>query len=203
MGAHTLIRVLPDMDATQLRAKVDELMAQDAWEDGNSYSGSWGVKRRLTIEFTVFESVEQAKEYVSEKSDTEDPLYAVRAMHYAPKSKPKKLLALEENLTRLGREINRFPNTLVQRVKSGKSKTKGCAHCGSSVAVVYIQHEHCPVCKKEFLYTETDRKRLKRLIDKREALLKTITDFKRAGIEALRAKGKEPRVWVVGGWCKS
>lgn len=203
MGAHTLIRVLPDMDPTQLRAKVDELRARDAWEDGNSYSGSWGVKIGLTIGFTLFESLEQAKEYISKKSETENPLVAVRAVHYEPEPKPKKLLALEEKLTGIGREIDRFPWTLVQRVKSSKSKTKGCVHCGSSVAVAYIHHEHCPVCKKEFLYTETDRKRLKRLTDKQEALLKVIKDFKRTRIEALRAKGKEPRVWVVGGWCQS
>lgn len=228
MGASYVSRVYPDMPEAELTKRVNDDISQDAYEDGRSYSGSWGVKngyhvvreRSGSSAIKTFDSVNAADEYISDANDKWEPLMAVRARIVEIKlpngkvastantwdgervPRGKAVIALDEKAKAAGELLQKFGPGIIARVKAAKSKTKGCSKCGSSIATSHIKSLNCPVCNHEYLLTETDRNKLASLKEKSEKARKAASDARAAELKKLSEKhGK--LVWVVGGWCSS
>ncbi len=201
MGSCLKIRTFPDMPEAKLRAAVDEQCRDDGYSDGHSYSGSWGVKHGLVIDNHVCASVKEAEKLIEERSDKSDPLLAVRAVELVAK-KTKRVQILEERVRAADKAVFEYSRSIVARVRSAKSKTRGCAKCGSAIAVQYIREDRCPVCGNAFLTTDTDRKRLEKLKQKLEALKQAVETQVKAEAEVLKRRGALVHIWVVGGWCR-
>lgn len=228
MGASYVSRIYPDMSQAELSKRVDADIAQDAHEDGRSYSGSWGVKsgyhvvheRYGSSAIKTFDSVEAADAFIEEKNDKWEPLMAVRARVVeiklpdgkvastaggwggTPVPMGKTVAAAHEKAKAAYAALNQFGPDIIKRVRSAKSKTRGCSKCGSSIATTHIQSLNCPVCRHEYLVTDTDRAKQKALNEKYEKLNKAAKEARDAELKKLAEKhGKF--VWVVGGWCSS
>jgi hypothetical protein len=228
MGASYTSRVFPDMPEAELAKKIEAAIAEDAYEDGHLYSGSWGVKSghyfdrergSLRNAVKTFDSVEDADEYISKDNDKFGALTVVRARIVEmtlPDGKVvssanswgnqipmgKAVAAAHEKAKVAYTALNQFGPDIIKRVRSAKSKTRGCCKCGSSIATTHIQSLNCPVCRHEYLVTDTDRAKQKALNEKYEKLNKAAKDARDAELKKLAEKhGKF--VWVVGGWCSS
>lgn len=146
----------------------------------------------------IFETERAAYEYLKEHTEKREAM-AVRVKKQA--SKPVLSKAgqdLKQRLTELGREISNFPSEIVNRVKTGKAKTRGCDKCGSAVATAYIRHASCPVCSNaDFIITKTDRERLASLRAKQKDLTKRFQEETKKAL--LKVIGTDT-YWLVGGW---
>jgi predicted RNA-binding Zn-ribbon protein involved in translation (DUF1610 family) len=203
MGAALCIRVLPDMPEAQLREKVRAQRAQDSYEDGQMYSGTWGSKDgSLIIKSTPFETIDQAQAYVDENSDKHGALLAVRAKKL---SKTKAMSApsqvLEMRVRAAQKAVADYPASVIARVRAAKSKTRGCTHCGSSIAVAHIHSNTCPVCRKEYLYTPADVRKLALLQERVSAAQARLDEQRQRDLKRATSRGNIAFVWVVGGWC--
>lgn len=229
MGSSYSSRVFPDMPESELSEKINAAISTDAYEDGHLYSGSWGVKNGFYIvrdhgslrnDVKTFDSVQAADDYISEVNDKFGGLSVVRARIVEmplPDGKvastanawssgqvpmAKAVAAAHEKAKAAYTALNQFGPDILKRVRAAKSKTRGCSQCGSSIATQYIQSVNCPVCRHEYLLTETDRAKQQALKDKYEKLGKAATEARDAELKKLAEKhGKF--VWVVGGWCSS
>lgn len=229
MGATYTSRVFPDMPEAELAKQIEAAISEDAYEDGHLYSGSWGVKGGYYIErdrgslrnaVKTFDSVEAADNYISKENDKFGGLTVVRARivemtlpngkiastanNWSSDQIPmaKAVAAAHEKAKVAYTALNQFGPDIIKRVRSAKSKTRGCSKCGSSIATTYIQSLNCPVCRHEYLVTDTDRAKQKALNEKYEKLNKAAKDARDAELKKLAEKhGKF--VWVVGGWCSS
>jgi hypothetical protein len=204
MGSALVIRVMKDMPEAELRRAVEQRRDEDAYEDGHRYSGTWGSTHGLHICDRTFPSIEEAEDYVEETSDKHEPLLAVKARRVPKATKPSaSLVALETKARAAENAIFSFPQTIIKRVRAGKSKTRGCSTCGSSIAVTHIRSPSCPVCSENFLYSTTDETRLKTLTQKKDALQAQLKEARVREIATLERRGVSTVVWVVGGWCPS
>ena len=204
MGAALVIRVMKDMPEAALRRAVEERRDQDAYEDGHCYSGTWGSTHGLRVTNRTFSSIEEAETYVGETAIKYEPLLAVKARRLPKSAKPPaRVVALAEKCRKAEAAVFAFPEAVIKRVRAGKSKTRGCSTCGSSIAVTHIRATFCPVCSKPFLYSTTDVNRLKGLTQKKDALQAQLKEARTLEIANLERRGVSTVVWVVGGWCSS
>ena len=205
MGAALVIRVFESLPEPELRARVEECRQSDGYEDGYSYSGSWGTKHGLTINRSkVFPTVMAAEEHIEAVGDKDRPLLAVPA-HRVPKNTPvpAKVEKLQERHRAAAAAVAEFPRTVIARVRAAKRKTRSCAHCHSSISTEYLRAPECPVCHQTFLYGPADVERLKKLSDRTEDLAAALRQAADDQRQDLVRRGAIETVWVVGGWCRS
>lgn len=228
MGASYVSRTYPDMPESELAKHIDNDRAQDAHEDGCSYSGSWGVKHGFDVEYTgygsnravkTFDSVRDADDYISDNNDKWGPLTAVKARIIEMKLPDGRLastdygtgasipmgkatLALHEKHKEAHTALQAFGPAILARVKTAKSKTKGCSKCGSAIATKYIQSLQCPVCRHDYLITDTDTKKLVALRAKADKAKAAAETARKVELDKLAQKHSK-LVWVVGGMCSS
>lgn len=228
MGASLVIRTFPDMPEKDLLEHINQARSRDGYEHGHGYSGSWSEKNGCDFErdglshtapVKTFESVRAAEEHISEHNDKWGPLTAVRAKvievrlpdgkvastgsNWGPEiPRGKKVIELDARVEVAAQALKAFVPAVIARVKAGKSKTKGCGHCGSSIATSHICSTDCPVCGQPFLLTETDRAKLGTLKAKLKKLQADAAAARKAELDKLATKHSKT-VWVVGGWCSS
>ena len=202
MGASLYLLTLADMPVPNLKEEVERIRAMHARDHGVSYSGAWGSKEPGVYipQLPVFPSEQAAHDYISDNNDKWDCVTAVKYLALKPESPPaKKEKALREKMAELNGIVHGWDEMrrIVARVKTQKSKTKGCPHCGSSIAVAFIDSTNCPVCRKDFLRTAQD-------IKKQEVAKMKLAEIQ-AELLTLPAKaGRHATThWLVGGWCPS
>lgn len=225
MGASYVSHSFNHCSEVELSNKVDSVCSEVAYESGHGpYSGDWGEKLGVGVKHInkTFNSRMDADDWLTDNSDKWGPLIAVKVLS-APKdvntkSIDSKLEAANTKLRNLlievgernacgNTEVKPLVGTVLERVKSGKSKFKGCDDCGSKVSTAHLKHHVCPVCgNKEFLLTDTDKMKLHKLNVKLAALKADISDLedkRKSKIDvAVKAdKNKNNWVWLVGGWC--
>lgn len=119
------------------------------------------------------------------------------------------LRPFEQALQDESRKVAAFASELITRMKGQASKTRGCARCGSSIAVAFMKPSAmrqggprttvaCPVCTEEdFCVSETDKKR-------REGLMKGYTKAQERlrDEEAKLAKSFAKTIWYAFGWSR-
>lgn len=94
---------------------------------------------------------------------------------------------------------------IIERVKGMKSSNHVCRDCRSAVSRKHIKKTECPVCESsDFLLTQTDKKQIQRLEEKRQLLREKTAGLIRE-INALRGGFTPEREftsweWIVGGW---
>ncbi len=157
------------------------------------YSGQL-TKCGLKVCNISFKTSSEANDYISERTNKYGDAYAVKVGDFS-KAYPqtKKEIDTFAKLKEVQKQIVDFDKDLVIRVKSSKSLFKGCTHCGSKVAVKFIQNTHCPVCNRELIKTQTDHKKITSLFQKENSL--------KEEIKAQKEKYKNVvAYWLVGGW---
>lgn len=224
MGACFISVTFPYCTETELRERFAKLQGDEQEQFGwDPYSGSWA-----TIDYL---GIDSKRTFVSEKEacaaleDLEKrSACAVVLLQQSPDAKATKradaLLAQAEKM----RRERLYPLTgqrafeygivsrptwkddldarVIARVQSLAARTKGCRHCGSSIAVARIRSTSCPVCGEEYLMTDGERRRreaLRQRIDNVQAEIDAVDlEARRVREERIRSGGQ--RVWYIGGW---
>ena len=225
MGASYVSHSIDKCTANELSCNVDSLCQEAAHEFGHGpYSGDWGEKIDKGVRHVnkTFNSYFEADIWLQDNAEKWGALLAVKVLKppkclntkiidsqlEAVNAKIKSLLILAGERSDFGNtEVKPLMNTILERVKSGKSKFKGCDYCGSKVSTAHLKHHVCPVCgNKEFLLTDTDKKKLHKLNEKLASLKADIFELenkRKSKInEAIKAdKNKNNWGWLVGGLC--
>lgn len=212
MGSSFDTAILDPMPASKVKEAFANLCADRAFDRGHGgYSGTLAEKRRDGVVVradVVLPSAHAASEWLSDKfEDKWGPAGAVRFAADAPDPKPNKpLIAAQLRLGELRKELDQLPRDMLARAKAVKSKTRGCAKCGSAIAVSHIGNRTaCPVCGDgEFLTTAADtqkRDRLKAKVAEVEALVQKLCA--QADAARVAAAKADECPWLVGGWCSS
>lgn len=226
MGARYKSTSFPYGSDQELGRRFADLQASDEREFGTDpYSGSWATIQCLSIDRSrTFHSIAEAGAYLSDALDKghamavllvqSKPTAAALRNADAVRAKARKI-ELERLYPLTGQTVSEsgyvsspsweraFAGDALARVRIGKSRTKGCGACGSSISVSHIRRVECPVCGAEFLLTESDRRRRDRVKARIAEIEKTVkalvADAKRIEDES-RAKATDTnRYWYVGG----
>jgi ribosomal protein S27AE len=206
MGSCLIVRTYPDSEKEILESYVEEDYNEDKNDDGSLYSGSWGaLNRGVDFQSQVFCSVNEAGKYINIHHRKPDMVLAVKAKSTMKASQVTAInLAAHINQLTTALQID-FPAKVLQRIKSGKSKTKSCKSCGMRHEVNAIESLDCGKCgSQDWLLTAADLKSIsksKDIIAKERGRLAKAR-FK-AGNDVKNGTGrnKKVEVWVVGGNC--
>lgn len=208
MGANLNFETYKNCSNEDLKSKFKETQEQLSYEDGNgAYAGHLGILPGISIKDITFKTQEEAEDYIEKNHQKWNAALAVK--YNAKISKNKIQNASEDKLTAkiklLNNELKEYPNLIIKRVKSQTSAQKGCKNCDSKINIKYIKSVHCPVCLNDFLYTDTDNKKIisiRNQIKDLEIKLKEETKKRVTKVTKTDVKVNEVR-WLVGGWCPS
>ena len=218
MGTATVSTVIEPCNRAQLLATFNEKIEDATHEYGTDpYSGTIATKRGRgiqTIDAQVFADENAAYEFMSTMNLEKDgPSVAARFVKFA-KTDDKTRDKLVAKLQELRVEKDNLPKEMIQRAKAVKSKTRGCAACGSSIAVAYIGKatDHfrraitcCPICDDpEFLRTKADTEKMNRLTTAMADAEKALADHE-AQLAKARVSKADPNAcpWLVVSACRS
>lgn len=210
MGASFVDRDLPWCDYATLKRQVAEISSQDAFENGSSYSGYWNMCSGLRIdESKVFESSNEAHDFLSETAEKWGPLVAVPFEQ--KQSIPRATLladpaykALQDDWQANYTAQRHHHPLIVRRTKEGKSAFKTCGACNSKINVKHLESTDCPVCRGNLLCTPTDDKRKAALVAKSQSL-KTKMELREQAMLKNLHNGMAPptKFWKIAGICAS
>ena len=224
MGAEYVGHSFEQSDERVLIDNVKKECHSAAHEYGHGpYSGNWGEKIGDSIHFPnkTFPDEYKAHDWLQDNCDKWGPLVAVKVVEL-PESLGKGLLTKIDKLKKKREELyvkftspihsNRvgsFRAEILNRIKNGKSKTKGCSKCGSSIAVSQLKRLDCPVCGQEdFILTSTDNLKLEKGLAQVEDIKIKIASLEKEHEELVSAyisknEHKLKWHWEVGAWCSS
>lgn len=214
MGSYSRFVTVERCSKEELERKFRGIVEDQQYEDGHdAYSGTFGSNSGLRVTQKVFADEESAQEWISENAEKWGNVLAVKVGDFnAGYFGTKTGQALLAKHAALAKELDEFDDTLVKRVKAGKSKFRSCSKCESKIAVKYIgdvlgfkpsQREAyyrptaCPVCGSEFIRTPTDQKHYDALKKRYEATNAEVNTRKRAD------KAGNSAYWLLGAWVAS
>lgn len=174
MGAATKYLHHPACPPAELKEWFNGRCQDERSEHGwDPYSGSLGTKlgEGLDILSKVFANDDDAYEYLGEQADKRGPALAAK-VRVPSKATALKIERMDAEIKRIQtvteagayrpKAIQAVYKAALERARWAKSKTKGCAACGSAIARTHICSVTCPVCGDgNFLITATDSKRIK------------------------------------------
>ena len=209
MGASLLIREHPWAERAAVQKWARECASEDAYENGNSYSGGWNMKHGAVIfdEQKVFDSTQAAHEYIGNENDKHGSLLAVpaisrKSLNHAQTMADAKYKELWDAIQTLQRECLSQNATIVTRVRESKSAFKACTGCGSKISTKHLRSVTCPVCNANLLRTPTDDKKLEALKKREQAQSIKLKQRYEVLLKRAFPPGElQKKVWVVGGWC--
>jgi predicted RNA-binding Zn-ribbon protein involved in translation (DUF1610 family) len=159
----------------------------------DSYAGHLGIKDGLTIEDTLFNTEQEALDWLHENNNKWGSAHLVKYKGKVKKPYAKSKSTLER-LNRLRLELQTFDKTVVKGIRAAKSKTIGCKSCGSSISRSHLHSVECPVCGQyDAFLTKTNK-------EKEARLRKTIRELQSRPVETREVDGE---VLLIGGWCAS
>ena len=192
-------------------------MAQDTtdemnYEDGSgSYSGHWGVKNG-GIDFcsTTFATENDAENWLADNNDKWgnigacyfDNQVGTKAQRTRVDKLNVKLNELNSNHTVLVADVEDISKGALTKMKSIKSKTKGCKACGARHIVRDLTSTTCK-CGVTLL-SDTEVKRIANAETKaRTKVAKSYEKIQKdtQTLSELKAKIGIVQGWLVGGWC--
>ena len=229
-GEYTARTYEGKLSKDEVRNRVSSDTEEMSYESGHGYSGTW-VEKGGGVDFCgqTFASEDEADTWLC---DNNDKWSSVGACYFDNKAGTKaqqtklgklntKLSDLTSSHTILVKAVGSICDTEVEtikkdalkKMKSIKSKTKGCKHCGARHIVANLTSTDCS-CGKT-LMSDTEVKRVKNAIAKAEKKLKDGKTKARAKVsksyEKLQVETKNLREfkteigvkqgWLVGGWC--
>lgn len=225
MGSCYKTKRFPFCSREELGRHFADLQARDREEFGwEPYSGSWATIHGLSIEGNRrFTSFADADEYLIDV-DKGSAVAVVVVLAMPSAIALRKAEAVRAKARKVERE-HLYPLTgqsvsasayvsppswealiataILDRVRTAKSRTKGCEGCGSSIAVSHIHRLACPVCGADFLTTESDRRRRESLHSRiarvEEKVGALVTQAKRIEQDGCTPGTEENRYWYIGG----
>lgn len=200
MGSQYVDVTFPACSQQQLQERYRAYQKSEAAEYGNqAYSGTMATCNGLRIEYDRLMSRSDAQQYIEENTCKWEACLAVRIHKLAGLEfwQTEGAKPFRARIDAAQAALYAFPNGVLARVRGLSSKTKGCRECGSSISVRHIRSVNCPVCSTQYLYTETDLKRLEAL---RAQLRKAQDKYDQvqAAYDQKRLNGEWE--WYVGGW---
>lgn len=219
MGACFNSKTYPPMLSSELEQKYREMIEQLRFERGNDgYNGTFTTNSGLSITTRQFPDLKAADEWLENNARKWEDVLAVRfgawPALFEETPQGRDLVAKRQELEKA---YEGFDLGIIRRVRSAKSKTKGCKKCGSSIAVSHIHEDRrryeylgerlriqdrhpaldCPVCGHAYLLTDTDTKRRAALLER----LKAVQQKEREARAKYAAKHYDGRSgWALGGW---
>jgi Zn finger protein HypA/HybF involved in hydrogenase expression len=170
--------------------------SEDEYENGHSYSGGWGQKEGLRDTGKVFNSRDEAEEWIQDNNEKWGPADAVkfRANGKETPTSEKAKKKLYDAVDKAVKNFRALEDKFANEIRTAKSAFRACRDCKSKVNKNYIQGGHCPVCRSK-MYSPTQAKRL-------DVLMKKIEEakLKRTNFKPKYSGGKKTK-WLVGGWC--
>ena len=152
----------------------------------------------LEVKETSFNLYSKAEDWLHNETTNLPVAMAVRLynMPDLSEAEAKKMAHWTEKRNIYEKELHEYPQMIIQRVKSGKCKTRGC-ECGTQIAVAQIQELTCRYCGADFLTSNTDINRMEYLTDKFNEASRELDGLREKLIR--KAKDKTWK-WVVGWW---
>jgi hypothetical protein len=192
----------------ELRQRFKEHQDNCAEEDGNSYSGRLNMCPDLTVEGKVFESHDQAYNYMSDKAQKWENALAVRfkvSNKVQETAKTVKLRAkskeLDAELIRLTEELH---NKTLQKIKA--KPFHSCTRCKSRINTEHIHGKHrdlcCPVCGIKMM-SLTDMKKIERMNLKISQNYSLIQADRKSLQDKANSQGTREMRWLILGVCSS
>ena len=180
----------------QVKKQVSATTEEMNYEDGNgSYSGHWGVKNG-GVDFcsTTFNSEYEADTWLCDNNDKWGNVGACFFEEKMGTDTQNERIKTQRDKVRALPTMYDFNKSVIDKIKGGSAKTKGCKNCGNRVNVEHIHSISCPNCGTSWL-TATELKKAEKVTAKIEA--------EQAKVDKLVAKrgGKTKKGWLVGGWC--
>lgn len=196
MGATECIRTYNGkLSTSKLKQEIENDKRQDEFEDGCSYSGSWGVKSGIVILNKTFSNRDLAYEWLCENNDKWGPIEAVRVEEKLGTTTQNARIDKQNDLIRkLYNDMCVFNSNWNTKFKSRKSKTMTCKSCNTRFEISRVRSTNCPCCNSS-LMSASDLKRLDNLKTKHSNAI-----FKRDEMISKKT-GKTNKYWVAGGVC--
>lgn len=144
MGSQFITHRFPAVTESELKELYKQFIEDEEREHGtDSYNGTLTTCHGFRIDSFVARTENQACEYLDDKATKWDEAIAIRVGEFPQPFKLTKAGAeLFKKLEEARKALETFDVDVIQRVKSAKSKTKGCGNCGSSIAVRFIKTKH-------------------------------------------------------------
>ena len=158
-------------------AKFNERVDQDGYESGHSYSGSFSQFSGLVFHDKLFNTRDEASDYVDEHSEKWGPAVCVRYKYAKP---TKRIIAHSEAI----RKMNEQVSEVLREVNSARLKMRINNRSTKPAYVIKAEER-----------VERVRESVQPKIDER-------TEKMAAIYQKLCAKSKDIR-WYLGGWCSS
>lgn len=202
MGANMCFAAFNACPEKQLRDQFRSYQQSARFEHGHdTYGGHMGLAQGLQILQRSFSDKTAAIDFIHEQSEKGGPALAVKIGAFDklyPHTSGE--MQLEKTYTELKTLSDGWDEHLLKQAKAAKSKVRGCAKCGSKIALKYLTTVSCPVCMNtKFLHTETEMKKYASLQKRLTAL-----SLKRERIMAkYNEKNKDKNFWFVGACVRS
>ena len=202
MGAFFDSTTVDACEPAQLQEWYKTACEQARFEDGHSgYSGTIATTHGLTIADKTFNRYSEGEAWIVEHAEKWASALVVKIniMPEPSEADAKKLKIWADKRTGFQDALRNYPELIIQRVKAGKSKTRGCS-CGSQIAVAQIKELTCRYCHTDFLTTDTDKLRMEYLTDKLEEAKREFNGMENRIIAKAKVTSWK---WLVGWWAAS
>lgn len=185
-----------ECDSATLRKKFAEHQEDERDQNGNDiYSGHLGIVDGLNVTSRQFDTYEQAEDWLMDNAQKWESAEAVQYKGTV-KKRTQSAQTASDRYERLNTEYNDFDKTVLKEVKSAKSKTIGCKHCGSNISRKYLTGLYCPVCHSANEFINDTRKNQKKRLGERVSEARE--KFRNHNNKAKDTAGY---LWLVGGTC--
>lgn len=157
----------------------------------------------LVVKKLSFNNIEEAEEYLGDMVNENRSVFVKYYKSAGSFEETDTYKDLVEKLENSKENLNNFPESILEKLQEQKSGSKGCGNCKSSISKDYLiknietnllelknnnlntlenkmKEIYCPICKdKEFLISETDKKKLTSLENKFDESNNKIKESKR------------------------
>ena len=176
-----------EADIRKVEAQIAEMVAHECYQEGGHLIPiKWNNKK-------VFDSYDEAKEYLESTDNGWYDNRAVIFLDYSDAFKPSK--RYDELQRRISEWRTKYNNLLSENhFKEAKSKLITCKACESKVNKDYIRYNNCPVCRASMLPPTTVNQidRAKEMI----AQLSKQLEEERKRLEG-KLKSKAKKKWLI------
>lgn len=200
MGAIFVDYTFDASDDKTLVAEFNNCVSDSRYENGHgAYSGN--LTHGIQIISTKFKDLDAASDWVANNQKKWGPAFAVRMGDFSKAffntAKGKKLLT---QVSELQSSIQNYDKDLLKKLAVQKSLYKTCACCGSKISVKHFvkgNQTNCPVCSSDFVKSQKDHDKLKKM---NELFRQKQSELKIAKDAHDKKLNKNKPFWYVGGW---
>ena len=195
-----------ELSETKLEIEFKDHQSMCASESGNSYSGRLNMCNGLDIQDRVFNSYNEAEEYITSKFQKWENAIAVKYLINTPIKNNAQISRLKSKRETLTSMLNNLHNQIINEVETKLKSVEfiKCGHCKSRLDTRFrVRTLKCPVCQGSFASKSKANKRqsLELRIEEINKKIQEIT--KVLQIKADKSNKNRKSNWLIGGLCSS